>query len=540
LTVEFRILGPLEVVRDGSPVALGGPRQRALLALLLTRAGAVVPRDRLIDEIWDGDAPPSAVNVLQTYASHLRKALPPGRLVSRPPGYALEAEADEIDLHRFERLVEEGRRSLADGDAETASQRLSQALGLWRGPALADVAESIALRVEAGRLEELRFAALEARFEADLALGRHAQIVGELEAFVAEQPLRERPRAQLMLALYGSGRQSEALAVYRDARAALVEELGIEPGQALREVHAAVLRQDPSLEAPGVATSSLPLTRSLLVACSDELNLEVLLGVVEPLARHPGHELVLVMLASDREDLPRAARTANGHRASLAERGLTVRAAAFTSGEPAPDLMRLVRDADTALLVADAVARLDAEGRFDAQLSALLAGVPCDVALLAGRSLDSAPEARAPVLVPFGGAEHEWAAVELGAWIAGTENRPLRLAGVEADPVAGRRDASRLLATATLLVQQVTGVETEPVLIAAGPDELSTVAGEARVLLLGLPDDWSSRGLGSTRATIVERAACPLLLVRGGPKPGVLAPSDSLTRFAWTISAGTR
>jgi DNA-binding SARP family transcriptional activator len=538
LTVELRVLGPLEVVRDESPVAIGGPRQRALLALLLARAGAVVSRDRLVDELWDDAPPPSAVNVLQTYVSHLRKALPPGRLVTRPPGYVLEVEPGELDLHSFERLAEEGTRALADGDAQTAFERLSTALGLWRGPALGNVTESAFARVEAARLEELRLAVLAERLEADLALGRHAQIVGELEALVAEEPLRERLRAQLMLALYRSGRQSEALAVYREARAALVDELGIEPGQALREVHAAILRQDTSLEATAAVTPSRAPSRSLIVACFDERNLDALLGLVEPLVHATAHDLVLLMPVAEPQELTRAARTANDRRTTLAGRGLTVRTAAFTSGEPAPDIIRLLRDSEATLLVADSAARLDTDGGFDPQLTALLAGAPCDVALLAGAGSGASSDERAPVLVPFGGAEHEWSAVELAAWLAQTENRPLRLAGVAAAPLQGRRDASRLLASASLLVQQVTGVETEPVLVAAGAEELSAASREARALILGLPDEWRNRGLGPTRATLVERAACPLLLVRGGLRPGGLAPAVSFTRFTWTVSAG--
>lgn len=538
MTVEFRVLGPLEVVRDGSPVAIGGPRQRALLALLLARAGRVVSRDTLVDELWEDDPPSSAVNVLQTYVSHLRKALPSRRLATRPPGYVLEVEVGELDLHRFERLAEEGARALADGDAETARERLAAALDLWRGPPLGNVTESAFARAEAARLEELRLAALGDRIEADLALGRHAQVVGELEALVAAEPLRERLRGQLMLAFYRSARQSDALGAYREARAFLVGELGIEPGEALRELHAAILRQDPSL---GLAvTSSLPPGRSIVVACFDERNLDALLALVEPLARASAHDLVLLSLVPDPPDLTRAARAANDRKASLAERGLRVRTASLTARDPVPDLVRLSVDADAALLVTDRGAADDTAGTLDPLPAALLEEAPCDVALLAGPGAATAADPRAPVLVPFGGGEHEWSAIELGAWLATAERRPLRLAGVAGDPLGGRRDASRLLASASLLVQQVTGVETEPVLVAAGADELSAASVDSRALLLGVPDEWRSRGLGSTRATLVERAGCPLLLVRGGRRPGGLAPTATFTRFTWTVAARAR
>jgi nucleotide-binding universal stress UspA family protein len=163
---------------------------------------------------------------------------------------------------------------------------------------------------------------------------------------------------------------------------------------------------------------------------------------------------------------------------------------------------------------------------------------PCDVALLAVAEARSAVDPRAPVLVPFGGGEHEWSAIELGAWLATAEGRSLRLAGVAGSPLDERGDASRLLASASLLVQQVTGAETEPVLVAAGADELSAASGQARALLMGVPDEWRSRGLGSTRATVVERAGCPVLLVRGGRRPGGLAPAATFTRFTWTVSVG--
>lgn len=471
---------------------------------------------------------------MQTYVSHLRKALPPGRLVTRPPGYTLHVERGELDLHRFERLVDEGRRGLAEGDAAGAAERLGEALALWRGPALGDVTEAAFAQAEAARLEELRLAALEEHLEADLALGRHASAVGELEALVAEHPLRERPRAQLMLALYRSGRQPEALAVFRDARAALAE-LGIEPGQALRDAQTAVLRQDPSLDLPTPERPPRAPDRSLLVVCFDDRRLDAVLELGEPLARRPPHELVLLVLADGAGDLTRASVAANEHKAALASRGLTVRAAAFTSPAFAPDVSRLVSDADASLVLADGHGRLSADGSLDLELAALLAKAPCDVALLSGAATEAAGEA--PVLVPFGGAEHEWAAVELAAWLCGAEGRPLHLAGAAADPATDRRDASGLLARAALLVQQVTGVQTEPLIVAAGAGDVLQAATGARALVVGLPDEWRTRGLGPTRTALADRAPCPVLLVRGGPKPAGLAPAGSITRYTWTISA---
>ncbi len=229
-----------------------------MLALLLLHANEVVPIDRLIDELW-GDSPPeSAANMLQGYVSHLRKTLEPGRergehelLVSRPPGYVLHIGPDQLDAERFLRLTNEGRGLLEAGDASAASGRFRAALALWRGPALADLAYESFARPEVERLEDLRLATLEDRIDSDLALGRHDVLPGELRELVAEYPVRERLRAQLMAALYRCGRQAEALEVYRDGRRALSEELGIEPGPSLRELERAILRHDPELGRPG-------------------------------------------------------------------------------------------------------------------------------------------------------------------------------------------------------------------------------------------------------------------------------------------------
>jgi YVTN family beta-propeller protein len=248
--MEYRVLGPLEV-RDGEQsLPLAGAKQRALLALLLVNANRVLSRDRLIDELWGERPPETAVTSLQVYVSRLRKLLPPETLLTRPPGYLLELEPDQLDLRRFERLLGKGREALAAGDPERAAHVLHEALALWRGPALAEFAFEPFAQAEIGRLEDLRLAAVEERIEADLKLGRHADLIGELEALIAENPHRERLRGQLMLALYRSGRQAEALEAYRDARRALVDELGIEPSEQLQELEKQILMHDAALEAP--------------------------------------------------------------------------------------------------------------------------------------------------------------------------------------------------------------------------------------------------------------------------------------------------
>jgi YVTN family beta-propeller protein len=250
--LEFQILGPLETRANGTSIGLGGPRQRALLAVLLMHANRVVSRDRLIDELLTDQPAATADRTLRVQISRLRACLatadPEPRVMRRSPGYLLRVEPDELDLHRFERLLTEGRQALEDDDPARAAVMLRKADSLWRGRPLADLEFEPFARMEVERLEELRLAALEERTEAELILGRHGTLVSELEVLVAEHPLRERLRGQLMLALYRSGRQAEALEAYRIGRAHLAGELALEPNPRLRELEQAILRQDETLE----------------------------------------------------------------------------------------------------------------------------------------------------------------------------------------------------------------------------------------------------------------------------------------------------
>jgi DNA-binding SARP family transcriptional activator/pimeloyl-ACP methyl ester carboxylesterase/predicted ATPase len=257
--MEIRTLGPLEVLDGGKPVPLGGRKQRALLAVLALSPGRTVSSARLIEDLWGESAPDTAPKMVQIHVSQLRKVLPPGVLLTRPPGYQLDVAPAQVDAFRAEELLRAGREALASGDPGTAAERLGEGLALWRGPALAEFAEPFATG-EGRRLEELELAMLEERIEAGLALGRHADAVGEIEALIARQPLRERPRGQLMLALYRSDRQADALAAYQEARRALSEELGIDPSPALRDLERRILQQDPGLApaAPPQAPRSAP------------------------------------------------------------------------------------------------------------------------------------------------------------------------------------------------------------------------------------------------------------------------------------------
>src|SRR5262245_60819928 len=245
--IEFRVLGPLEVLVEGRALELKRRKQRSLLALLLLNAGEVVSTDRLVEDLWAGNPPKAAVGSLQNLVSELRKIVGRDAVRTREPGYVLDVDPERIDLHRFERLVAQAAEG---GDPKRRSALLREGLALWRSDPLADLTYEPFAHVEVARLEELRTAAREELADAELELGHHTQIVGELETLVAEHPLRERLRGQLMLALYRSGRQAEALDAYRQARDTLVDELGIEPSPELQRLEQSVLRHDEELDLP--------------------------------------------------------------------------------------------------------------------------------------------------------------------------------------------------------------------------------------------------------------------------------------------------
>jgi YVTN family beta-propeller protein len=251
--VHFRILGSLEALDGEQAMPLGGERQRGVLAILLIHRGNAVSVDRIVDLLWGERPPATAAKTVQVYVSRLRKALGEGLLLTRGGGYVLELAPEQLDADRFEDAVSQVQEEIARGEVAVARDRLRDALDLWRGPALADFTYEDFARDEIDRLEELRLAALEERIEADLALGRHAELVPELEKLVREHPTRERLRGQLMLALYRSGRQAEALETYRQGQRALDEELGLEPGPELRQLEGAILTQDAAIAAPAQA-----------------------------------------------------------------------------------------------------------------------------------------------------------------------------------------------------------------------------------------------------------------------------------------------
>jgi DNA-binding SARP family transcriptional activator len=523
---EFRILGPLEVVRDGKTLALGGLRPRTVLALLLTNANEIVSSDRLIEAVWGACPPRAATNALQYHVSQLRKLLgAPEIIVTREPGYLIRVAPSEFDLLRFERLVEEAE----EAQPERAMSLLRDALDLWRGPPLADLADLSFAEPEIRRLEELRLAALERRFEADLAVGHHGRVVAELESLVRDHPFRERFRAALMRALYGDGRQAEALALYRETRQTFVDELGIEPGPELQELERAILSQDPALD-PG--TIVIRPQRAILVVANED-RLDELLAIAEPLARKPVRELILARLVCDDSELTIATAALVERRTALLDRGVSCRVAAYTTLEPALEVALLAQEQDVDLILVDSSPAYAESGQFHERVRDVLERAPCDVGVLVG----APPSEAGPIVTPFAGAEHDWSAIEVAAWLAASLGTTLRLLGTAAEPALHRRDASRLLARASLLVQQVVGIPAEPLLVPAGEHGIVEAAREASLVVLGLSDRWRSEGIGPARLAVASGSDVPILFVRRGLRPGGIAPPGTLTRFTWTLES---
>jgi len=462
----IKILGPFE-----APADVGEGKPRAVLARLALDGGSAVPAHELVEDIWGSSPPPSAPKVLQAHVSALRKAIGRSAIETRGGGYALRTETD---LERFEELAGRARN---EPDVSARARLLRDALALWRGEPLAEIREPFAARAVA-RLNELRLEVLSRRVDAELELGEGESLVPDLHALVQREPLRERPRAQLMRALYRAGRQAEALSVYRDGRALLVSELGIEPGPELQELERAILHQDPSLAAHAAEPRDV-------VVCVGVAPVR-LLGPLE-------RDLVVVELA-----------------ARLVEPPLIpgVRSAAFTTTDPVADTVRLAVEQGAQLLV---VRHAPAE---------LLAAAPCDVALSNG--VDELGEGA--IAVAFGGGREEWPALELGAWLARAHHRTLRLLGTEAGD--DRRDASRTLAGASLALQRFAGVTVLTGLIPPGPEAIIGAA-----VICSLP----RAKLDATRQALLD-APFPVLLVHGGLRPSGLAPAETRTRFRWSLA----
>jgi DNA-binding SARP family transcriptional activator len=547
--VDYRILGPLEVSDPEAAITLGGAKQRALLAILLIHANQVVSTDRLIGALWGDEPPANDVNALQVTVSALRRALGRGRpgpfgqvLVTRTPGYLLRVGEDELDLYRFERLASEGRQALQQGASDRAADRFAEALELWSGPPLADFTYESFARTEIERLEERRQSVLEGRIVADLECGRHRPLVAELEALCREHPLRERLRALLMLALYRSGRQAEAIRVYQETKDVLREELGMDPGPELRELETAILNQDPSLNFHGPErvpgdVNSRDLAAPVLIVSLVEDRPEQLPWVAGAIAgANPQSELILarLLVPDDAEqDLASVAASLEELRAKLSADGVAARAAAFTSADPGEDILRLATDNSAGLVLLDGGELLDELGQ-SPFLDRILNDIPSDLGILVRADRPLPGTVRDPVLVPFGGAEHEWAALQFGAGIARALEVPVRLLGVQARREKEQRDASRLLANASMVLQRTMGVSAQPVLTDPGPDAVIDQAKDASLLVIGLSDRWKEEGIGATRASLAGAVPIPSILLRRAPGGTATHLPRDLTKFPWS------
>lgn len=531
--LEFRILGPLEVVGENGPVRLGGAKQRAILAILLLSANRVVSVDRLADDLYAGAAPVTALKQVQRHVSDLRKLLGPVAIETRSPGYLLRVAGEGLDLALFERLTAEANDSLLDGEARRAAELLRRALDLWRGPPLADLAYESFAQAPIERLEEMRLAALQLRLEAELSIGRHAEVVAELEQLVREHPLREGLRGQLMLALYRCGRQADALAAYRAARESFVAELGIAPTPALQELERAILAQDESLEAvPPTRSRPRDTPGALVVVPSDDGRIPGLMSLAVPLVEALPKDLIVARLVADEVELRDATTALEAIRGLRAD--VSPRVAAFTTDDPPVDVVRLAATYEADLILLDAPDDLDATP-LPAGLATILQKSSADVACV--RGAPATWETGDGVFVPFGGAEHDWAALELAAWFASAISLPLILVGSRADQARGRRDASRLLANASLAVQRIADVVAQPLLVEPTEGALVHAASAAAAVVVGISPRWRQEGIGATRRALIGATGAPVVLVRGGQRPGALAPRESRTRFSWSIES---
>ena len=543
--MDFRILGPVEVRLDGRSLELSGG-QKTLLARLLLEPNRIVPTERLIDQLWPV-APESGVKALQVRVSELRRALGDreAAVITRDPGYLVEVAANGLDLGRFEALTTDGEKALSSGRPTEAVDLLREALELWRGQPLGGATDAPFVSTARARLDELRLGAREKRIEADLALGRHAQVIAELEELSAENSFREGFHAQLMLALYRAGRQADALATYQRARTALVGELGIAPGRALQELEQAVLRHDPSLDIePTTAASRAEQTdaqtaaeRSILVVPHERDNIDQLVAIAEPMTRRPRREIILAELTNDSGELDTIATQLEARRQALLDRGVAARAAAFTSASAGSDLARLSAKQDVDLLLTDAPGDFLADGLPPTDLRTLLDEAPCDIATLVTSEGDAAA-ADGDIAVPFGGGYHEWSALEIGAWLALSCGATLRLLGTEEQPERGKRDASGMLADVSLIVQRATGLAARPQLVPLGQEAIIAASSDARLLIVGLSERWPEEGLGTARLALARGARPPILVVRRGVRPGGMAPMDRLTRYTWSLAQG--
>ena len=497
--MQYRLLGPLEVLDGERSVDIGGGRRRSLLR------SPPDPRERgdlgrparrpALGRAPDADRrqEPSGTRVGPSQATGRGDE---GPILTRGGGYLLQVDPDDVDslplravAGRVRSAAGGGRLGPRRGAGSTRRSRCGEG-HLWRG---SSTSTSYSRRSRDSRSFGLR--ALESRAEVLLALGEHARLVGELEPLVRAHPLRERFSGQLMLALYRSARQAEALEVYQGARRELAEQRGLEPSEALKRLELAILQQDPAIDGPRQAlgddaggTSPRACERALLIVPWALERIDPLLVLAESLsASEPPREIVIASVVPA-EEVGAATAILARRRDDLLSRGLEARTAAFSSPTPGHDVLRFAGEDDVELLVTEAGrAPLDGETRV------LLEHAPCDVALMVDTG---GPMQAGPIVVPFGAAWHDWAALSLGASVARATGAPLRLIGAAADARGDGRDASRLLGDASLIVQRSSGVIAEPLLGRSGREGVMALADRAGLLVVALSERWPDEGLG--------------------------------------------
>ena len=543
---EISLLGPVSVYRNSEPIRIGAAKHRMIIATLALRLGEVVSQEALIEVLWGLQSPETAQKALQVYVSELRKLIEddpshPRRLTTHPPGYRLSLPPSAVDLRRFEQLWESGREALAAQDGAVARRLLTEALALWRGEPLSDFAFTDAFAADIHRLNELRVACLEDRIDADLVCGDHALLVAELEGLVEQFPLRERLCSQLILALYRSGRQVDALAACRAARETLLEEFGIDPGPGMAALERQILQHDARLQATtpahsGADGSRTKSLRTLVVVSQSDGDLDPLCALGEKITSSgDDRELVITRLlapvtgSAASEQVRRVTAALVERRDQLQNRGATVRVAAFSSRSPSVDLVKLCKHQDADMLLIDGAPAL-LGGRFGV-IDQLFKDATCDVALHLARA---EPSGHARIVVPFSGSDHDWAALELGVLLARGSTASLALLGVE--DADDHRDASRLLATASLIIQRISSVVAEPVLLPPGSAGILRIAGDSHVIT-GLSPRFREEGLGEMRFELANESAGSVTFVRRGARPGVLAPPHTITRYTWSLTA---
>lgn len=525
--MEFAILGPLEVRRDGRAAALGGPKQRALLAILLLHANEVVSRDRLIEGLWDERPPAAAQRSIDSYVSRLRTQLGKDRVMSRPPGYALRVEPGELDLERFELRVEAACTASSAGDPAGAVKGLAAALALWRGPALADLTFEPFARVEVERLEDRRLLAVEELNDARLALGQDAELVAELRRLVREHPFREPMLAQLMLALYRAGRQADALAAFQRGRRQLAEELGLDPGLPLRDLERRILEQDPALDAPRNALARARSTtgRSRLFAA---------LGVLG-VAAVAATAILLTARGGERAEPTARSNEIVGLRTSDATQAAAVELAGAPSALGADGTSLWVADAD-----AGTVSRIDLTARAlvdrvpvgESPGTLAVGGGSVWVASVPGAKVSRIDPATATVTQPIGLGGARVADLAYGAhgvWVADTTDNTL----IELDPETGgaRRTLTVDLrptalavsaeaiwvadydAQAVAEIDPVSGQTVAAVTVGKGPSALAIADGAV----------WVANALDSTVSRIDPRRGSVVATIPVGSGPSALA-----------------